>query len=211
MVEGAKCPPPVARETWTPASAEADDIGHPIAVHIGKLARIGVIAAPTLGVRTEEWKFDGGWREIPASCGESDMEEELKSKTRAELEALVAEEQAKEWRVIQLKATPARLIGYIDRSAILFGHAARACTSASVTPMCNSDHPLKAMSIGSADQDARRYRPGRPRTSSERVVPPSRRKSGPPPASRRSLRNGRRRELCRRTNTPACRCPRRSR
>jgi putative tryptophan/tyrosine transport system substrate-binding protein len=34
---------------------------------------------------------------------------------------------------VDVIVTPARLIGYIDRSAILFGHAARACTSASVT------------------------------------------------------------------------------
>ena len=54
-------------------SAEADDVGHPIAVHIGKLARIGVIAGPTC-VRTEEWNFDGGWREMPASCGERDKD-----------------------------------------------------------------------------------------------------------------------------------------
>jgi hypothetical protein len=53
--------------------AEADDVGHPIAVHIGNLARIGVVAAPTC-VRTEEWKFEGGWRELPVFLGERDMD-----------------------------------------------------------------------------------------------------------------------------------------
>src|SRR6266567_638136 len=49
---------------------ESDDVGHPVTVHIGKLARIGVIAAPTSGVRTEGRKFEGGCREMPISSGE---------------------------------------------------------------------------------------------------------------------------------------------
>jgi hypothetical protein len=49
---------------------ESDDVGHPVTVHIGKLARIGVIAAPTSGVRTEGRKFEGGWRKVSVSSGE---------------------------------------------------------------------------------------------------------------------------------------------
>src|SRR5437870_2992728 len=56
---------------------ESDDVGLPVTVHIGKLARIGVIAAPTSGVRTEGRKFEGGWRKVSVSSGERDKDSGL--------------------------------------------------------------------------------------------------------------------------------------
>jgi len=53
---------------------ESDDVGLPVTVHIGNLARIGVIAAPTSGVRTEGRKFEGGWRKVSVSSGERDKD-----------------------------------------------------------------------------------------------------------------------------------------
>src|SRR5215510_12782008 len=52
---------------------EADDVGHPVAVHIGQPARIGVVAAPTARGSTEIRKFEGRCREMPISCGERNM------------------------------------------------------------------------------------------------------------------------------------------
>src|SRR5438128_1362267 len=53
---------------------ESDDVCLLATVHIGKLARIGVIAAPTSGVRTEGRKFEGGWRKVSVSSGERDKD-----------------------------------------------------------------------------------------------------------------------------------------
>src|SRR5439155_9787947 len=48
--------------------AEADDVGLPVPVYVCKLARVGVIAAPTAGVGPEGGKLERGHRKVPG-CG----------------------------------------------------------------------------------------------------------------------------------------------
>src|SRR5438105_953913 len=51
------------------ASAEADDVGSPVPVYVGKQARVRVVAAPT-GGRSEAGKLERGGRKVPASGGQ---------------------------------------------------------------------------------------------------------------------------------------------
>jgi hypothetical protein len=51
-------------------SAETDDVGPAVAVHVGNLARVGVVAAPTPGHGTEGGKLERGHRKMPACGGE---------------------------------------------------------------------------------------------------------------------------------------------
>src|SRR5262245_52251552 len=53
---------------------EADDIGHSVIVHIRKLARIFVIAAPTSGRGTKFCKFEGRCRKMTVSDRERNVD-----------------------------------------------------------------------------------------------------------------------------------------
>ncbi len=48
--------------------AEADDVGHAVTVYVCKLARVGVVAAPTAGVDAEGGQLERRRRKMPA-CG----------------------------------------------------------------------------------------------------------------------------------------------
>src|SRR5262245_32157628 len=50
--------------------AEADDIGHVVAVYVRKHARIGVVAAPAAGVGTEGGELERGHPKVPACVSE---------------------------------------------------------------------------------------------------------------------------------------------
>src|SRR5262245_40936053 len=54
--------------------AEADDVGHAVAVDVGKLARIGVVAAPTAGVGTEGGELEGGRSKVSACGGQGHVD-----------------------------------------------------------------------------------------------------------------------------------------
>src|SRR5262249_61469191 len=51
-------------------SAEADDVGHAVAVNVCKRARVGVVAAPTAGVGPEGGKLERGGGKVSAWGGE---------------------------------------------------------------------------------------------------------------------------------------------
>src|SRR5262245_66315454 len=65
---GGKVPVSDGRGHVDAGSAEADDVGHAVAVDVGKLARIGVVAAPTAGVGTEGGELGGGGGKV-SDCG----------------------------------------------------------------------------------------------------------------------------------------------
>src|SRR5262249_58379494 len=50
--------------------AEADDVGHVVAVDVRDLARIGVVAVPEAGIGSEGREFECRRREVPPSGGE---------------------------------------------------------------------------------------------------------------------------------------------
>src|SRR5262245_10296378 len=50
--------------------AEADDVGHAVAVDVCKLARVGVVVAPTAGVGAEGGELEGGRSKVSAGGGE---------------------------------------------------------------------------------------------------------------------------------------------
>src|SRR5262249_43909643 len=50
--------------------AEADDVGHVVAVNVCKRARVGVVAAPTAGVGTEGGKLERGGHKVPVPSGQ---------------------------------------------------------------------------------------------------------------------------------------------
>ena len=77
----AKCPSPVASETDHPVAAEADDIGHAVAVHVGEQPRILILAGPAAGVDCEvrdsgdrrcEMSAAGGQRNHHPAAAEAD-------------------------------------------------------------------------------------------------------------------------------------------
>src|SRR5262245_22320756 len=50
--------------------AEADDVGHVVAVNVRKRARVGVVAAPAAGVGTEGGKLERGGHKVPVPSGQ---------------------------------------------------------------------------------------------------------------------------------------------
>src|SRR5207253_2583705 len=52
-----------------PAMAEADDIGHAVAVHVRDHTRIQVLAGPATGADSEVSKLVGGLRKVPVAGG----------------------------------------------------------------------------------------------------------------------------------------------
>src|SRR5437763_2945982 len=52
--------------------AEADDVCHPVAVHIRKLARVLIVVHPAAGADSELGKLEGGLRKVSVAGGESD-------------------------------------------------------------------------------------------------------------------------------------------
>src|SRR5262245_6923091 len=50
--------------------AEADNVGHVVAVHVRERARVGVVAAPTAGVGTEGGKLERGGHKVPVASGQ---------------------------------------------------------------------------------------------------------------------------------------------
>src|SRR5262249_10769033 len=50
--------------------AEADDVGHAVAVNVRKRTRVGIVAAPAAGVGTEGGKPERGGGKLPAWVGQ---------------------------------------------------------------------------------------------------------------------------------------------
>src|SRR5256885_800073 len=54
--------------------AEGNNVGHAIAVDVGDLAGIAVVAGPPARIGPEVRKLEGGLREMPAAGGERDID-----------------------------------------------------------------------------------------------------------------------------------------
>jgi hypothetical protein len=57
--------------------AEADDVGHAVAVNVRKRARVEVLAGPAAGVGPEGGKLERGHRKVPASGGQRHIDPRL--------------------------------------------------------------------------------------------------------------------------------------